>query len=165
MRLDACGNDKTGRASVHCNELRPCPVAVSTAASTLSTAMTGVPLAPKSTKSTLPALLPSARTVSLRFGVDGRWQLGSRFGVVLGAAYLAPIEHGEIYDRFRAAHLHGIDGDLALAIGLVPGIELRPSARYTRYFASFKPVPGDAIVAGGALDEQFQFGIGVRYAH
>ena len=36
---------------------------------------------------------------------------------------------------------------------------------YTRYVAAFKPVIGDQIVAGGALDEQLQFGLGVRYAH
>ena len=118
-----------------------------------------------STKTPVPALLPAARTISVRFGVDGRLQIVPRFGVLLGAAYLAPTSRGEIYDRFRSPHLHGLDGDLAFALGIVPGLEARLSGRYTRYFASFKPVPGDAFVAGGALDEQFQFGLGVRYAH
>ena len=118
-----------------------------------------------STKTPVPALLPAARTISVRFGLDGRLQIVPRFGVLLGVAYLAPTSRGEIYDRFRSPHLHGLDGDLAFALGIVPGIEARLSGRYTRYFASFKPVPGDAFVAGGALDEQFQFGLGVRYAH
>jgi hypothetical protein len=118
-----------------------------------------------SAKSAVPALLPSARTISVRVGLDARLQLVSRFGLALGAAYLAPTTRGAIYERFRHPQLKGVDGDLAAYLALVPGLEARATARYTRYFASFKPELGDPLVAGGALDEQFQFGLGVRYAH
>ena len=118
-----------------------------------------------STKSVVPALLPSARTISVRFGLDARLQLVSRFALALGAAYLAPTTRGAIYERFRDPKVHGVDGDFAAILGLIPGLEARATARYTRYFASFKPALGDGLVAGGALDEQFQFGLGVRYAH
>ena len=118
-----------------------------------------------SPKTPVAALLPAARALSGRLGLDARLLVASRFSLALGAAYLAPTSHGEIYDRFRNAHLHGLDADFAAILGIVPGLEARLSARYTRYFASFKPFLGDALVAGGALDEQFQFGLGVRYAH
>lgn len=118
-----------------------------------------------STKSVVQGLLPSARTLSVRLGLDARLQVVPRFALGLGAAYLAPTLHGAIYDRFRDPHVHGVDGDFAAIVGIVPGLEARASARYTRYFASFKPALGDALVAGGALDEQLQFGLGVRYAH
>ncbi len=118
-----------------------------------------------STKSVVQGLLPSARTLSVRLALDARLQVVPRFALGLGAGYLAPTLHGAIYDRFRDPHVHGVDGDFVAIVGVVPGLEARASARYTRYFASFKPVLGDALVAGGALDEQFQFGLGVRYAH
>ncbi|MET0792575.1 MAG: hypothetical protein ABW061_13725 [Polyangiaceae bacterium] len=118
-----------------------------------------------STKSVVSGLLPSARTLSVRLGLDGRLQLVPRFALALGVAYLAPTTRGAIYNRFRDPHVHGVDGDFAAVLGIVPGLEARAAARYTRYFASFEPVLGDALVAGGALDEQLQFGVGVRYAH
>jgi len=116
-------------------------------------------------KSRVPALLPTARTVALRFGVDARLRLGWRLSVVGGGAYLLTTSRGEIYDHFRAPRVHGVDGDLGVVVDLGSGFEARLSGRYTRYFASFKPKLGDAYVAGGALDEQLQGGLGVRYAH
>jgi len=111
------------------------------------------------------ALLPSARTISLRFGLDGRVLLAGRFSTMLDIAYLAVTSPGEIYDHFRDPHVAGIDGALGFALSLVPGLEARLAARYTRYFATFHPEVGDPYVAGGALDEQLQIGLGVRYAH
>ena len=111
------------------------------------------------------ALLPSARTLAVRFGLDARVLVAGRFSVLLDAAYLAVTTPGAIYDRFRDPSLAGVDGDLGFAVALIPGLEARLNGRYTRYFASFKPKVGDSIVAGGALDEQFQIGLGVRYAH
>ena len=118
-----------------------------------------------SSQAQLQALLPSARTISLRFGLDGRVLAFGRFSAMLGIAYLAVTSPGEIYDQFRDPHVAGIDGDLGFALQLVPGLEGRLSGRYTRYFATFHPQVGDPHVAGGALDEQLQIGLGVRYAH
>jgi hypothetical protein len=118
-----------------------------------------------SSKSEVQALLPSARTVSLRFGLDGRVLIAGRFSAMLDVAYLHVTTPGEIYQHFRDPHVAGIDGALGLALALVPGLEARLNGRYTRYFASFQPEVGDPYVAGGALDEQLQIGLGVRYAH
>jgi hypothetical protein len=118
-----------------------------------------------SSQSPIQALLPSARTIALRFGLDGRVLLAGRFSAMLGVAYLAVTSPGEIYEHFRDPQVAGVDGELAFALALVPGLEARLSGRYTRYFATFQPEVGDPYVAGGALDQQLQAGLGVRYAH
>ena len=118
-----------------------------------------------SSPSKVGALLPSARTISLRFGLDGRVLVAGRFSTELGFAYLAVTSPGAIYERFRDPHVAGIDGNLGCVLALIPGLEARLVGRYTRYFATFHPEVGDPYVAGGALDEQLQVSLGVRYAH
>lgn len=118
-----------------------------------------------SAKGTVPALLPAARTVALRFGLDARVHLGWRVSALAAGGYLLTTSRGEIYGHFRDASVHGVDGALGFAINLGSGFEARLDGRYTRYFASFEPKLGDPYVAGGALDEQLQAGLGVRYAH
>jgi len=118
-----------------------------------------------SSKSKVGALLPSARTIALRFGLDGRVLVAGRFSTELGFAYLAVTSPGAIYERFRDPQVAGIDGNLGCALALIPGLEARLVGRYTRYFATFHPEVGDPFVAGGALDEQLQVSLGVRYAH
>lgn len=113
----------------------------------------------------VPALLPAARTVALRFGLDARMLLGWRLSVLAGGAYLLTTSRGEVYEHFRAPRVRGVDADFGFAVDLGSGLELRLAGRYTRYFASFRPRLGDEYVAGGALDEQLQGGLGVRYAH
>jgi hypothetical protein len=113
----------------------------------------------------VPALLPAARTIALRFGVDGRARIAWRLSLLAGAAYLLTTSRGEIYEHFRRPRVAGVDADFGFAVDLGSGFEARLAGRYTRYFASFKPRIGDEYVAGGALDEQLQAGLGVRYAH
>jgi hypothetical protein len=113
----------------------------------------------------VPALLPAARTVSLRFGIDARLRIAWRLSALACGAYLLTTSRGEIYEHFRRPRVNGVDADFGFAIDLGSGFEARLAGRYTRYFAAFKPVLGDAYVAGGALDEQLQAGLGVRYAH
>jgi hypothetical protein len=117
------------------------------------------------TATPLPALLPEARTIAIRLGFDARVLVAGRLSLFCGGAYLAPIVPGEIYDRFRSPRVFGIDAEAGAALGVAPGLEVRLASRYTRYVASFDPIIGDPIVAGGALDHQLQFGLGVRYAH
>jgi hypothetical protein len=116
-------------------------------------------------KAPVPALLPAARTIALRFGLDARLHVAWRLSLLAGAAYLLTTSRGEIYEHFRRPHVAGVDADFGFAVDLGSGLEARLAGRYTRYFASFKPRIGDEYVAGGALDEQLQAGLGVRYAH
>jgi len=111
------------------------------------------------------ALVPSARTLSFRLGADGRVRVARRVSLLAGGAWLAPITRGEIYEHFRRPRVAGIDAELGVAIALTPGSEVRLGGRYTRYFASFDPQVGDPAVAGGALDQQTQMGVALRYAH
>ena len=111
------------------------------------------------------ALVPSARTLSFRVGADGRVRVAGRVSLLAGGAWLAPITRGEIYEHFRRPRVAGIDAELGVAIALTPGSEVRLGGRYTRYFASFDPEVGDLAVAGGALDQQMQMGVALRYAH
>jgi len=118
-----------------------------------------------STKQQVLALLPEARTIAARFGVDVRVLLAGRLSLLAGAGYLATTTRGEIYDHFRSPHVAGIAGDLGFAFAIAPGLEAELSGDYTRYFSTFHPKVGDEIVAGGALDQQMRIGLGVRYAH
>jgi len=113
----------------------------------------------------VPALLPAARTIAVRFGVDARVHVAWRLSVLAAGGYLLTTSRGEIYEHFRRPHVAGVDADFGFAVDLGSGFEGRLAGRYTRYFASFKPRIGDQYVAGGALDEQLQAGLGVRYAH
>jgi hypothetical protein len=117
------------------------------------------------TEADVGALVPSARTLSVRAGADARVRLAGRLSLLAGGAYLATISRGAIYDQFRRPRVAGVDGELGLAIALGAGLEGRLAGRYTRYFASFDPEVGDAAVAGGALDQQTQLGVALRYAH
>ncbi len=117
------------------------------------------------TQAPVAALLPSAHSLSLKLGLDARVQLTSALSVTLASAYLGTSSLGAVYDKFRAASVAGVDGDLGFALGLGPGVEAQLGGRYTRYFSTFHPELGDPYVAGGALDQQLQFGLGVRYAH
>jgi len=113
----------------------------------------------------VPALLPAARSVALRFGFDARLLVAWRLSLLLGGAYLAVTTSGEIYEHFRRPRVGGLDSNAGFAVDLGSGLEARLTGRYTRYFSSFRPALGDPYVAGGALDELWQFGLGVRYAH
>ena len=46
---------------------------------------------------------------------------------------------------------------------IVSGLEGRIVFDYERYFYAFQPIPGDAYVAGGALDQFFGVRLAVAY--
>ncbi len=103
--------------------------------------------------------------VLMRPGVDARLPIGEYFAVMPSFGYVAPLDGGEVYERFRSPSLGGID--MALAFAVVPGagFEVRAGAEYTRFFSSFEPVPGDPYVAGGALDQFVALRLGAAYVH
>ena len=63
------------------------------------------------------------------------------------------------------ATVGGVDATLGIALPFARAFEGRLSATYTRYFYTFHPIPGDAFVAGGALDEFFGITLGGVYAY
>lgn len=116
--------------------------------------------APKSLAATLPEVSYSYS----RVGLDARVPFG-RAALLLDAGYDGVETAGALYTRIRSASVGGVDAGLGLAVRIGLGFEARIHARYVRYVSAFAPVPGDAYVAGGALDELFAVGIGGAYAY
>jgi hypothetical protein len=110
----------------------------------------------------LAAQEPSARTASIRGGVDVRVPLGP-LALTAGAGGLGVIDEGGVYDRVRGATIAGVDGSLGVVVPLGLGFDARLTASYQRWFSSFAPVPGDAYVAGGAVDERAHVEVASAY--
>jgi hypothetical protein len=108
------------------------------------------------------ATLPSVAYRVLRTGMDLRVATGA-FSVVGEAGYLPVLSAGRIGDVFPRETVGAIEARLGAAYQVARGLELRADARYTRFFFSMNPVPGDANVAGGALDELASLSFGVAY--
>jgi hypothetical protein len=112
----------------------------------------------------LASSVPSVAYASLRAGLDARIPFW-RMALLLDAGYDGALSAGAVHDRYRGAKVGGVDFGGGLSLALAAGFELRLTAHYTRYFYAFDPVPGDAYVAGGALDEFLGFGLGAAYAY
>ena len=112
----------------------------------------------------LAAEIPTVRYRLVRVGLDGRVRLGGRFSLVAAFEYLEPLAGGELYERFRDTTIGGIDADLGVAMVITKGTAISLSVGYTRFFSTFVPVPGDAYVAGGALDQFGGVKLGIDYA-
>lgn len=108
--------------------------------------------------------VPAVSYENLRLGVDARVPLG-RVGLGFDLAYLAPVGAGTVYERFTDPSVKGVELGLKVAVGIAAGFQAVLGLDYTRYFASFAPVPGDAYVAGGALDQLFALRLGAAYVY
>jgi hypothetical protein len=106
--------------------------------------------------------VPSVDYGFLRGGADARLPLG-RAAILLSAGYRGVLSAGEVGDRFRAGTVGAVDAGAGLAVALAAGFELRLLADYTRFFYAFEPEPGDAYVAGGALDQLLTVGLGAGF--
>lgn len=111
----------------------------------------------------LAAELPEVSYETLRFSVDGAIPAGPlRVDALAGYHYvLAP---GPVGSRLRDPSTHGFELTFGAAWPLGGGFDLRLRATYERYVYAFAPVPGDAYVAGGALDQMFHGGLAVGYS-
>lgn len=113
---------------------------------------------------TLADSAPDVTYASLRGGIDARIPFW-RMALLLDAGYDGALSAGKVHERFTGASVGGLDFGAGFAFLIASGFEARLTAHYTRYFYAFDPVPGDAYVAGGALDEFLGLGIGVAYAY
>jgi hypothetical protein len=108
--------------------------------------------------------IPAVNYQANRTGVDARIPFGS-FALLGGAGFRAVLDAGEVAQRFRLSSVEGIDAELGVAYTVIPGWEARLLGDYERYFYAFKPVPGDAYVAGGALDQFFGGTLALAYIY
>jgi len=96
--------------------------------------------------------------------VGARIPLGTSVALMPSIGYIAPLGGGDdLYDRFREPSLAAMDIALRFAFRVGKGFELRAGFEYERYGSSFSPVPGDAYVAGGALDQFIFIDLGAAY--
>lgn len=108
--------------------------------------------------------VPSVGYTFVRGGLDARIPLGP-LALTVEAGYLGALEAGEVAARFRDATLGGIDVGGGVAVPIAYGFEARLTGQYVRWFYAFTPVPGDAYVAGGALDEYLHVELGPAYVY
>jgi len=98
--------------------------------------------------------VPGVAYSANRTALDLRIPAG-RLALLAEAGFRAVLDAGAVAQRFRSTSVEGIDAELGGAFALTTGWELRLVGDYERYFYSFTPVPGDAYVAGGAVDQFF----------
>lgn len=98
--------------------------------------------------------IPDVNYTTLRFGLGTRINVASSFALLGGFAYQAPLSTGEMGKFFPRLSVGGLDTHVGFALTFGK-LEIRLVGDYTRYWYSLKPEPGDAYVAGGALDDGF----------
>ncbi len=104
---------------------------------------------------------PSAAYPSLRGGLDLRIPIG-RSRILLAGDYDAVLSAEYVGQNFRSPAAAGVDVSVSYAFRVADVVELYAAGEMTRYFYSFSPKPGDAWVAGGAVDQMFHGQLGVR---
>jgi hypothetical protein len=118
-----------------------------------------------SSTATLPPGLASVSYTILRLGAGGRFHLTSRVGLLMEADYLPVLGTSQIAAAFfPRLSVGGVQGRLGGAVAVTGPFEVQVIAEYRRYFYAMNPKPGDAYVAGGALDEYITLtaGLAVR---
>jgi hypothetical protein len=89
------------------------------------------------------------------------------FRLDLMAGYLHPFSFGELGgdDWFPRVRGGGVDGRVVTAFVTPSGVEVRVVGELRRMFMDMRSEPGDAWVAGGAVDQVWSAGLelGWRY--
>jgi len=116
------------------------------------------------TSGTLATEVPSTDYLYMRVGLDARIPLGPIALTAFGG-YLGALSAGEVHERFRDPSVGGIDVGGGVVVPIAFGFEAFVQAEYIRWFYAFAPVPGDAYVAGGALDQYIHIEIGPQYVY
>jgi hypothetical protein len=108
------------------------------------------------------AQLPSVGYRFIRAAADLRRALGD-FAVYGGGGYLFVLSSGDMGGLFPRETVGGIEARIGASYALARSFELSLGIGYTRFFYSMHPLPGDANVAGGALDEMVRVSLGLAY--
>jgi hypothetical protein len=104
---------------------------------------------------------PSAAYPSVRAGVDVRVPFGQS-AITLAGDYDAVLSVEYVGTNFRAPAVGGVDASVTYGYRIASVLEVFAQGSMSRYFYSFGPKPGDAWVAGGAVDQMFHGQLGVR---
>jgi hypothetical protein len=108
------------------------------------------------------AELPGVRYRFVRGGADGRLDLGL-VALYAYASYLDVLDAGPVGAYFSRATIGGVEGRFGVTKAIGRSVELSLEVAYTRFFYTLNPQPGDAYVAGGALDQMAFGSLGAAY--
>jgi hypothetical protein len=111
------------------------------------------------------ATAPDVRYGVVSVGTAARAELPRGFGLLARVAYLHALTAGPLTSegRFARATVRGMELEGALAYGLVDEVEVRILGGLRRMGWDMNAVPGDAWVAGGAVDQSMWGGLGLAY--
>ncbi|MBI5516653.1 MAG: hypothetical protein HY909_22910 [Deltaproteobacteria bacterium] len=99
-----------------------------------------------------------------RAGADLRARPAERWALAVSASWLFVQGTGDaLPDAFPNSRAGGAEVTLAVTHALTDALELRLQLDARRFFHTLDPRPGDRWVAGGALDHQVGFGLGVGW--
>jgi hypothetical protein len=108
--------------------------------------------------------LPTVGYELLRVGLDARVPIGPV--ALFGGAYYLPILHsGDVGKRIRGQTAGGVEAELGVAVPFARRFEARAGVDYRRFFYSFQPIPGDPVVAGGALDQLLRAELALAFVY
>ncbi|MFY0523698.1 hypothetical protein ACN28I_11100 [Archangium gephyra] len=98
--------------------------------------------------------LPDVEVRGLRAGLSARAPLWGPLGLTAHAAGIYPLSTGELGSSawFPRMVTGGLDASAGLTFALQRSLELRLTGEYFRLWSTLNPEPGDAFIAGGALD-------------
>ncbi|MEQ9075823.1 MAG: hypothetical protein RLP09_18345 [Sandaracinaceae bacterium] len=98
--------------------------------------------------------IPNIEIHAARAGAGFRWDIGLGLFFAGSGAYLHPFTGGELTSEAWFPRATGGGVDLDAGMGLqIDDVTIRAMASYRRFFWAMNPEPGDARVAGGAVDE------------
>jgi hypothetical protein len=108
---------------------------------------------------------PDVRYQFVHMGLDGRWSPGTRLSFFGSAAFLYGLSVGRMADpeRFPRVTANGAAFEGGAAFAVARAVELRLTVGLRRFGLAMHSRPGDALVAGGAVDQVAWMGLGVAY--
>jgi hypothetical protein len=112
-----------------------------------------------------PEGIPNVAYQSVRVGLSGRINLLRRLSLTAGFTYLAVVSAGEVDgpDYFPRSFVGGVELRLGVAVPIARGFEARADLEWRRYFHHMNVVPGDRLIAGGAVDDFYAATVGVAW--
>ena len=108
--------------------------------------------------------LPSVAYRFVRVGADGQMRL-SGFVLGLDASYLAVQSAGAMGELFPRESVGGVEAHVSATRSITRSLDVIVDLAYTRFFYDYRPEPGDAFVAGGALDQMAYASAGLAYVY
>ena len=108
---------------------------------------------------------PDVRYRVARAGLGARVAIGERFSVRASADYLHVLSAGPLTEvgKFPRATARGMDLSAGAGYALGDSLDAQVAVGLRRYGWDMKSAPGDAFIAGGAIDQYLSVTVGLVY--